>query len=87
MSTPLKTVNATDANQQFSKLLREVEEHGTSFRIIRRDAPVAILTPDSDNERLAKCRAELLREMRRLLKKGLSLGKEPFDRDALHDRD
>ena len=82
----MKTVKVTEANQQFSKLIKEVEESGVSIRIVRRGDPIAILSPDTEDEGQARKRADVVKEMRRLLKKGIQLGNEPFDRDALHDR-
>jgi prevent-host-death family protein len=41
----VKQINLRDANQQFSKLVREVEESGETFVVIRNGAPAAQLGP------------------------------------------
>ncbi len=87
MSAPMKTVMATEANQQFSKLIREVERDGVTIRILRRDRPIAVLMPAGDDGKLLnEERAAAIAEMKRLLQKGLKLGSERFNRDELHDR-
>jgi len=83
---PVKRVKVTEANQQFSKLIREVEHDGATVCILRRERPVAILMPEGKNTRWHKARATEIARMRQLLDKGLRLGAEDFDRDTLHDR-
>ena len=41
----VKQINLRDANQQFSKLVREVEESGETFVVIRNGEPAAELGP------------------------------------------
>lgn len=86
MNGPMKTVKVSEANQQFSKLIREVEHDGVTIRILRRDRPIAVLKPEGDDDRSAQVCAAALEGMKRLHRKGMRLGTEPFDRDALHDR-
>jgi prevent-host-death family protein len=79
-----KTISLRDANQRFSRCVREVEE-GEEFVITRKGQPVArlisvggkrVLTPE---QRAARARA-LAR-----MKKGWLLNAGPLDRDALYD--
>ena len=86
MVAPMKTVMVTEANQRFSKLIQEVERDGVTIRILRRDQPIAVLMPEGEDIKSIKNRTAAIFEMKRLLKKGLELGVERFDRDALHDR-
>ena len=86
MSAPMKTVMVTEANQRFSKLIQEVERDGVSFRILRRDRPIAVLMPEGEDHNSNKDRAAAIADMKRLHKKGLKLGTESFSRDDLHDR-
>jgi len=41
----MKTVNLRDANQQFSKLVRQVQESGETFVVVRNGEPAAQLGP------------------------------------------
>lgn len=75
-------ISARDANQQFSKLLRQVEE-GDEVVITRRGAPVARLTPAGDQ---AAQRARALQDLQDFLRQPFDLGGEPFDRETLYDR-
>ncbi len=86
MGGPMKTVMVTEANQRFSKLIQEVERDGVTIRILRRDRPIAVLMPEGECIKLNKERAAAIAEMKRLLKQGLKLGTDPFNRDELHDR-
>ena len=86
MGVPMKTVMVTEANQRFSKLIQEVERDGVTIRILRRDRPIAVLMPEGKDVKSNKERAAAIVDMKRLLKKGLKLGTESFNRDELHDR-
>ena len=82
----MRKVGAREANQNFSKLLREVEG-GKSLTITRNGKPVARMEPlavkpkGSKKER-AKAHAELMK----LLEKGYDLGGKGFTRDEMHER-
>ena len=82
----VETISVSDANQQFSALVRKVEQEGVSVRILRRDKPVALLVPDSADRNTDKNRQVALADMKKLLKEGISLGGVRFSRDELHDR-
>ena len=82
----MKRVRVTEANQQFSKLIQEVERDGVTICILRRDKPVAVLMPEGEDIKWHKERAAAIAQMKQLLNKGLRLGAKEFDRDTLHDR-
>lgn len=82
----MKLISVTEANQSFSRLIRELEESGEGFVILRRGKPVARLIPDTD-DRLNDpiWRAAYDRMMARL-EQGASLGGLRAGRDELHER-
>lgn len=86
MSAPIKTVMVTEANQKFSRLIQEVERDGVSFRILRRDRPIALLVPETEGGKAGEERKAAIAEMKRLLQEGISLGREHLGREDFHDR-
>jgi prevent-host-death family protein len=81
-----KTVTSREANQQFARMLREVEA-GAEIVVTRRGVPVARIAPAREGgvRRLTpEQEAAHARSMARL-RKGWDLGGEDFDRDALYD--
>ena len=85
-TTLLRPVSLMEANQQFSRLVRQVET-GARFVITRRGHPVAHLVPaavdrTADREWVAACE-----RMEALLDEGLPLrGTRMEDRDEVHER-
>ena len=79
----MRTVGAREANQQFSRLLREAEA-GQEILITRNGEPVARLSP-AKRRRTARARAAALRRLEKLMDKGLDLGGRRWTRDELHD--
>lgn len=81
---PDGTVSATEANRQFSRLLRDVE-NGGRVTITKDGRPVAILTPiEADAHQPSPFALERFRAM---MKSGLAIGfAGGLDRDALHRR-
>ena len=77
------TISARDANQQFSRLLRQVEEEGEEVPITRRGTPVARLVP-AEGE--ADRRAQAVAELRRVLRGGYRMGGATFNRDEAYER-
>jgi len=77
----VKTITATDANRNFSRLLREVAA-GATVTIVSRGRPVAVVTPsrDEDAARLAAKRALLAR-----LRRAKPSGRRNWTRDELYD--
>jgi len=77
-------VSATEANRQFSRLLRDVES-GARVTITKDGRPVAILTPIETDKRDISSSA--LERFQALLVAGLPIGfTGGLDRDALHRR-
>ncbi len=80
-----ETVSSREANQQFAKLLRDVEA-GKEFVITRNGVPVARLSPAmrSGERVLTPDQERAHRRMMELLERGMDLGGEKFDREALY---
>ena len=77
-------VSATDANRQFSRLLRDVESGGR-VTITKDGRPVAMLTPIETGGHPPSSSA--LERVRALLRIGLPIGfAGGVDRDAIHRR-
>jgi prevent-host-death family protein len=83
MGATMRTIGAREANQQFSRLLREVEQ-GVEITITRNGEPVAKLSP-LNAQRDAKKRAAAWRRMSKLMDKGLNLGGRGWTRDEMHE--
>ena len=74
-------VSATDANRNFSKLLRQVEA-GERMTITK---PVAVLSRLDEAEEIERENAR--RRLMEMLREGIPIGYSgPLDRDALHER-
>jgi len=81
---PDGTVSATEANRQFSKLLRAVED-GDRVTITKDGRPVAVLIPAAEAQRVASSAA--LDRLDALTRRGMAIGfSGNLDRDALHRR-
>ena len=81
-----RSVSAREANQQFSRILRDVEA-GIEILVTRRGQPVARIVPvkPSGERRLTpEQEAAHARTMERL-RKGWNLGGGKFNRDELYD--
>ena len=79
------TVSLMTANQEFSKLVREVER-GEGFLITRHGQPVAKLVPHGADRAADPEWAAAHRRMMARLNEGASLGGLRVERDGLHDR-
>ena len=83
----LRPVSLKQANQQFSRLIREVES-GEGFVITRRGRPVARILPNDEVRTRDPQWVAAYEQMKARLRKGAPLGGLRIeDRDALHDRD
>ena len=77
-----RTVTATEANQRFSEILRQVNA-GDSFTVTSRGKPVAEITPPKARKRASRAELEaMIARMGEL--PGLVTG--PWTRDELYDR-
>ncbi len=77
-------VSATEANRNFSRVLRDVEG-GARITITKDGKPVAVLAPAGAPD--AGAREKARQRMMELLREGLPLGfAGGLDRDELHSR-
>ena len=82
----MKTVTLREANQDLSKLVRELEETGEAYLITRHGRPVArLLRYEADRTADPEWQAAYARMMRHL-EKGVHLGGLRVKRDDLYDR-
>lgn len=75
-----KIITASEANREFSKVLREVGG-GTSFTITVHGKPMADLVPRVDTEKMEKAKQRLLKRLRR--QKPMNSG--TFSRDEAYE--
>ena len=80
-----KTVTLREANQSFSRCIREVES-GEEFVITRNGVPVARLSPVSKRRVLTPEQQAALERLKAAMEKGWDLGAGPLDRDSLYER-
>ena len=87
----MKQINLRDANQQFSKLVREVEKSGETFVVIRNGEPAAQLGPVTSETRKFQRTPEQLAALDALIDSARrSTAKSDvtrWTRDELHERD
>ena len=81
-----RSVSAREANQQFARILREVEA-GAEILVTRRGQPVARIVPahPPGERQLTPEQEAALERTRRRLEKGWDLGGGKFNRDELYD--
>lgn len=77
-----RIITATEANQRFSEVLREVSA-GESFTVTSRGKPVAEITPPKPKKRATK---EELKALWEEMDKLPVLVTGPWTRDELYDR-
>ena len=80
-----KTLTLREANQAFSRCIREVEA-GEEFVITRNGTPVARLTPVTARRVLTAEQQAAWERTKQRMEQGWDLGAGPLDRDALHER-
>lgn len=81
----MRTVSLMTANQEFSKLIREVEQ-GEDVVITRRGRPVAKLVPHKADKTADPKWQAAYRRMIKLMEEGADLGGLKINRDELYDR-
>ena len=79
----MRMVGAREANQHFSKLLREAED-GQEIIITRNGEPVARLSSVRAKQDV-KRRAAALKRLEKLWDKGLDFGGRRWTRDEMHE--
>ena len=81
----MRTASLMTANQEFSRLVKEVE-HGEGFLITRRGRPVAKLVPHTADKTADPEWAAAYRRMVARLDEGASVGGLGVEREELHAR-
>lgn len=81
----MRSVSLMTANQEFSKLIREVER-GESVLITRRGRPIAKLLPHGADKTSDPVWTAAYRRMMRQLEEGASLGGLKIAREDVYDR-
>ena len=79
-----KTITLREANQAFSRCIREIEA-GEEL-ITRNGAPVARIVPIAGRRVLSAEQEAAPARTRARIEKGWPIGAGPLDRDALHER-
>ena len=81
----MRTVSLMTANQEFSRLIKEVE-HGEAVLITRRGRPIAKLVPHRADKAADPQWATAYRQMMLRMEEGVSLGGLKVRRADLYDR-
>jgi prevent-host-death family protein len=79
----MRSVTAREANQAFSRILKEAEG-GQSVVITRRGQPVAVIAPYRAADGRERERA--IEHIVALMQRGLPIGGRGFTRDEMHER-
>lgn len=87
----MKKINLRDANQQFSRLVREVEEKGETIVVLRNGVPAAEIGPVRERTGVRRLNTRQLQAIQNFLKAarsnpGSSEGQPRWTRDDLHAR-
>lgn len=81
----MRTVSLKTANQEFSRLVKEVER-GEDFLITRRGRPVARLIPHTADKTVDAVWTSAYQRMMTRLDEGASLGGLKVKREDIYDR-
>jgi prevent-host-death family protein len=87
----MKQLNLREANQGFSRLVREVEQTGERVLVLRNGKPAVEIVPSSEGRLVRKRTPAQERAIRAFLKSartrpGDSSGERRWTRDELHER-
>jgi len=86
----MKQVTLREANQQFSRLVREVEDTGEGVLVLRNGKPAVEITPTARRmeRRLSREQESALKAFLKsaVARPGSSKGKRRWTRDELHER-
>lgn len=82
----MKVISVTEANQSFSKLIRNLEQDGEGYVILRRGKPVARLIPDTNDRLTDPVWQDAFTRMMTRLHDGASLDGLRIERDELYER-
>ena len=87
----MKQITLREANQGFSRLVREVEETGEGVLVLRNGKPAVEIVPSREKRPQRKLSPEQERAIAQFLKAartkpGSSEGQKRWTRDELHER-
>jgi prevent-host-death family protein len=87
----MKQLNLREANQEFSRLVRKVEETGERVLVLRNGKPAVEIVPSGEQRAVRKRTPAQERAVRAFLKAararpGDSSGRRRWTRDELHER-
>ena len=87
----MKQLNLREANQGFSRLVREIERTGERVLVLRNGKPAVEIIPSSERRAVDRRTPEQERAVRAFLKSartrpGHSSGERRWTRDELHER-
>ncbi len=87
----MKQLNLREANQGFSRLVREVEKTGERVLVLRNGKPAVEIVPSGENRAVRRRTPAQERAIRAFLKSartkpGNSSGERRWTRDELHER-
>jgi prevent-host-death family protein len=87
----MKQLNLREANQEFSRLVREIEQTGERVLILRNGKPAVEIVPSGERRAVHQRTPEQARAIRAFLKlararPGDSSGEPRWTRDELHER-
>ena len=87
----MKQLNLREANQGFSRLVREIERTGKRVLVLRNGKPAVEIVPSGEGRAVHARAPEQRRAIRAFLKSartkpGNSSGQRRWTRDALHER-
>jgi antitoxin (DNA-binding transcriptional repressor) of toxin-antitoxin stability system len=87
----MKQLNLREANQGFSRLVREIERTGERVLVLRNGKPAVEIVPSTERRAVRRRRPEQERAIRAFLKSartrpGDSSGERRWTRDELHER-
>jgi len=87
----MKQINLREANQEFSRLVREIERTGERVLVLRNGKPAVEIVPSAERRAVRSRTPEQERAIRAFLKlarskPGDSSGDRRWTRDELHER-
>ena len=79
-----KTISAAEANRQFSRVLREVREEGTTYTVTSHGEPVARITPTHDADEKLR-REEAWKKLLKRLESQPAMNSGRWSRDEAYE--
>lgn len=78
-------VSLRDFNHHLAQYIHSVEQ-GNEVIVTRRGKPIVTMTPLKKVEQLTRLQQKARKNLSLIMKKGVSLKGEAFNRDSLHER-